>query len=80
MNSGKCKCSHHMVTPFLVIAIAIIVLLGNVGVLSSMWVGILWPICLGLIGCIKLLGSKCHCCSDGSGDCSSKEQSGPSCH
>ena len=80
MNSGKCKCSHHMITPFLVIAIAVIVLLGNVGVLTSMWVGILWPICLGLIGCMKLCSGKCSCCS-GCGCCGSKnEHSEPACH
>ncbi|MCX6784449.1 MAG: hypothetical protein NTV81_00745 [Candidatus Komeilibacteria bacterium] len=43
--------------------IALVILLGNLGIFTQGFVGIVWPIILGLIGLSKMCGGKCKCCS-----------------
>jgi len=62
MNGGKCGCPHHKVVSILVVLLAAVFLLGNAGVLSPDFVGIAWPIILGVGGLTKLFGGSCKCC------------------
>lgn len=56
-----CKCPHHKVVPWLVIAIGVDFLLGAVNVLTWSFVYITWPILLIVAGIVKL--NRCGCCS-----------------
>lgn len=64
MNNGKtcCKCPHHSMVPLGITLIALVILLGNLGVFTQGFVGIVWPIILGLMGLSKMCGGKCKCC------------------
>jgi hypothetical protein len=62
-NSGSgmvCKCPHHKVMMIAVLLIGVVALVGNLGWLSPMVVGIVWPILL-IIGAGSKLGG-CKCC------------------
>ena len=65
---GSCGCAHHHMVPVFIVLIALVILLGNLGFLSSGLVGTIWPILLGLIGCQKMLGRKCRCCAGSDDD------------
>jgi len=60
--SGKvCKCHHHKIMMIAVLLIGVVALVGNLGWLSPMAVGIIWPILLIIGAASKLMG--CKCCS-----------------
>ena len=64
--SGKvcnpCGCSHHSVVPVLVVLFGVLFLLGNLGVIASETVSVVWPIIVILCGSMKLMSGKCKCC------------------
>lgn len=64
-EGGHCACScfHHKVTPLMVVLIALTFLLGNLGTLSESFVGMAWPILLGVAGLAKMFGRSCKCCT-----------------
>jgi hypothetical protein len=62
VGGGKCDCSHHKVTPILVVLFGVVFLLGNLSVLSAEFVNIAWPIIVGVYGLMKLFGGSCKCC------------------
>lgn len=64
MNNGKacCKCPHHGMGAWGILLIALVILLGNLGVFTEGFVGIVWPIILGLIAISKMCGGQCKCC------------------
>ena len=57
-----CGCPHHKVVPVLVVLFGLTFLLGNLNVLTQQFVGIAWPIIVGIAGLTKLGGGKCKCC------------------
>jgi hypothetical protein len=57
-----CRCSHHQAVPILITLMAILFLLGAQGGVSQYAVNNIWPMLLGLIGVVKLLGNDCRCC------------------
>ncbi len=61
-SGNKCECHHHSFLPILVILFAILFLLGNAGVFQPPFVGIAWPILVGLGGILMLGERKCTCC------------------
>jgi len=61
---NMCKCGHHKVFPVLVVLFGLLFLLEAIGVVTSGFVMILWPI-LVIAGGLMKLGSKsgmCKCC------------------
>jgi len=62
MQGGVCKCPHHKMVPLGIVVIAALFFLQAINVLSMSFVGIAWPIVLGIIGFMKLSESKCKCC------------------
>ena len=58
---SPCKCASrcsHILAPLAVLAIAVVILLGNLGVISAYVTSILWPILLGVAALFKIL-----CCA-----------------
>jgi hypothetical protein len=64
LHNGQkcCKCPHHGMFTWGIFLIALVILLGNLGVFTQGFVGIVWPIILGLIAIFKMCGNKCKCC------------------
>lgn len=62
-NVQKCSCPHHKMGGVFVILFALTFLLGNLEVISSHIVGIVWPIIVGLAGFTKIMGGRCKCCN-----------------
>lgn len=64
MNNGQkgCKCPHHSMGAWGILLIALVILLGNLGVFTDGFVGIVWPIILGLVAITKLSSRSCKCC------------------
>lgn len=61
---NKCNCPHHKVIPLLIVLFGLTFLLGELGVLSSGAVSMIWPI-LVVVGGLMKLGEKagmCKCC------------------
>ncbi|MEK7625133.1 MAG: DUF5668 domain-containing protein [Patescibacteria group bacterium] len=56
-----CGCPHHKLMPMLLVALGLTFLLGNLGLVSSSFVDMAWPILLILMGLQKMLGSMCKC-------------------
>ena len=81
MNAlNKCKCLHHGIVPGLVVLLALVILLGNLNMLTAELTGILWPVALALIGLMKMCANKCNCCCSCGCTCCKKDQScTPSC-
>jgi len=62
MNSAHaCKCNHHKWVPGAIILLGIVFLLGNLGVLTSGFVGLIWPVLVIALGVAKLQGGSCKC-------------------
>ena len=59
----KCSCPHHKVVPLMIVLIALTFLLGNLGTLTASFVGIAWPVLLGVAGLTKLCSGSCKCCA-----------------
>jgi len=76
MNAtNKCKCFHHVIVPGLIFLIGLVLLLGNLEVLSASLTAMLWPIGLALVGLMKMFSNKCVCCcSCGCSNCCNKDQ------
>jgi len=56
-----CKCPHHKAMPWIIILIGLDFFLGAIGVLTSSFVSVTWPILVIVIGVVKLV--RCGCCS-----------------
>lgn len=65
MEMMGCKCPHHKATASLLLLIALAFLLKALGVLSSDFVDMAWPILLGLIALKKMSKGMCKCCNTG---------------
>ncbi len=61
-GKGKCNCPHHMIIPAMIILIGVVALLGAFNILTSMWVSVLWPIFVIVIGVTKIKSRSCKCC------------------
>jgi hypothetical protein len=64
-NGGKkmtCNCVHHKIVPWCIVLIGLAALLGQLGWLSVMTVGVVWPVLLIVIGLVKVFSQKCGCC------------------
>lgn len=57
-KTDKGGCS--ILAPLGVIAIAIVILLGNLGIISAHLTSILWPVLLGLTGLLKMVDCRRH--------------------
>ena len=57
-----CTCSHHKIVPVCIMLIGLAALVGQLGWLSAMWVGIIWPVLLIVIGFVKMKSQSCKCC------------------
>lgn len=64
MENTCSKCPHHKVMPALVILFGLTFLLGYLGILTSNFVNIAWPIIVISGGLIKLMDKygMCKCC------------------
>ncbi len=63
MKGGEtCRCSHHKVTPILVILFGLLFLGGNLEYIGMGFVGVVWPIMVIVVGGMKLMEKKCACC------------------
>lgn len=64
MGGGKnvCKCSHHRITPILIILIGVTFLLGDWGFFNAFTATTIWSILLILIGIFMLVKKRCKCC------------------
>jgi len=62
MKAGVCKCPHHKVLPLLVVLLGLAFFLEALGVLTSGFVGLVWPILVVLAGLMKLTAGNCKCC------------------
>lgn len=63
-TKNMCKCPHHKTLPILVILFGLTFLLGNLGIVSSGFANIVWPVLIIVAGGMKL-GDKmgmCKCC------------------
>ena len=61
MENGKvCKCKHHKLVPLCIALIGLVLLLGQLNILTAGAVGIIWPVLLIVIGVVKMV--KCKCC------------------
>jgi hypothetical protein len=60
--SESCSCIHHLMVPILVVVFGLIFLLGNLDVINSSTVGLLWPIVVMVGGLTAMFGGKCKCC------------------
>ncbi len=64
-GAGMCKCPHHKMVPLCITLIGLAFLLHALGVLSSSFLEIAWPVLVMLIGLMKLgAGGMCSCCGD----------------
>ena len=60
------RCPHHKVPHLLVVLFALLFLLHNGwGMFTEQFVGVAWPILVGLWGLMKLGGGMCKCCAGG---------------
>lgn len=59
--NNQCGCPHHKLLPMLLVVLGLTFLLGNLGLVSSDFVNLAWPILLILIGLQKGLGLMCKC-------------------
>ena len=61
---NMCKCPHHKVMPVLIVLFGLTFLLGNMGVLTWMAVGWIWPVLIIIAGAKKLAmkSGMCKCC------------------
>ena len=57
-----CPCPHHHVIPAAVVIFALLFLLKALGVLSTSFVDVAWPIVVGVAGLSKLCEGACKCC------------------
>ena len=63
MDGKMCKCPHHKMFPLVLLAVGVIALLQNTGVIMGDWFNIVWPIALILFALKKLMkGKMCKCC------------------
>ena len=61
MQGKTCTCSHHMVKPVLLLLLGFDFLLGTLGVFTSYFVQVTWPIIVILIAIMMIAGRKCKC-------------------
>lgn len=66
-SACQCKCPHHYLAGVWVLLIGLDVLLGHLGVLSAHVVGIIWPVCLMLLGLHGIVRRSCKCCAPKAG-------------
>lgn len=61
---SPCKCTHHKVLPVLVILFGLTFLLEGLGVITSSFAMIVWPVLVIAGGVMKLVSSTgmCKCC------------------
>ena len=61
---NMCACSHHKVMPILVILFGLTFLLGALGILTSGFVNIAWPVIVIAGGLMKWISKSgmCKCC------------------
>lgn len=61
---NTCKCFHHKVMPVLVVLFGLTFLLGTLGVLTSDFVNITWPVIVIAAGLMKWMekSGMCKCC------------------
>lgn len=59
--NNQCRCMHHRVVPMLLVLLGLAFLLENLGLLSSGFVGLAWPVLVMLIGLQKMMGLSCKC-------------------
>ncbi len=64
-GGGMCGCPHHKVVPLLITVIGLSFLLQALNVIPASTAGIIWPVCLTLIGVMKLTSGMCSCCGMG---------------
>lgn len=62
MGKGGCRCPHHMMFPFLVVAFGATFLLGAFNVIDGETVNVIWPIIVVLAGLKKMFARMCKCC------------------
>jgi len=63
-ESRRCACPHHFIIPFLVFCVGIVLLLNNLGYLSTQAVNIIWPSFVALAGVQLMISRRCKCHSD----------------
>ncbi len=61
MQGKTCKCGHHMAKPVLLLLIGLDILLGALGVFTSYFVQVTWPILLIIIAVMMMTGRHCKC-------------------
>ena len=61
---NMCPCPHHKVMPVLIILFGLTFLLGALGILTSGFVGIAWPVIVIAGGLMKWMNKSgmCKCC------------------
>ena len=64
MQGTKCGCGHHMAKPVLLLLFGLDFLLGALGVFTSNFVQVTWPIIVILIAIMMMMGRKCKCCAE----------------
>jgi hypothetical protein len=60
-QNRRCSCPHHFIIPFLVFVIGVVLLLNNLGYLSSQMVNIIWPSFIALAGVQLMISRRCAC-------------------
>jgi len=61
-GSKCCGCVCHKMPGILVALIGLVLLAGNMELMSAEWVGRIWPVLLILIGVKKMCKGRCKCC------------------
>ena len=59
MEKGECKCMHHKIVPVCIALIGLVILLGQMNVLTAGAVNFIWPLLLIVIGVAKMMKYKC---------------------
>lgn len=79
MKSGMCPCPHHKMLPLLLVAFGLVFFLGNLNILTQAAVTMTWPVIVMAAGLMKMMQSKCKCCSQNSGTCANCGKDGAMC-
>ena len=62
MDGKVCHCPHHNGLAWIVILFGVLFLLADLGLLSWMAVGWIWPILVILAGWVMIMKKGCKCC------------------
>lgn len=60
-TKSHCDCSHHKILPAFLVLFGLSFLLAQLGVISQVMNGTIWPVLVILLGLMKLKSGSCSC-------------------